>query len=405
MAQFYGAKTDRVLELYSEVKAFRTKLQDVNSQRNEIARRRKDGSAVVEDDASLGKRLKKEAQEIGDKLAELESKFNLAAADLPNYFSPDTPLGKDDDDNIEIRRFREPTEFEFPALDHLEICEKLDLVDFEAGARSTGSKFYFLKGQGVLLARALENFALDFLVSKGYLPLQTPDLARESIQKGSGFNPRGDEENIYSVAGTDLSLIGTSEITIGGYLSGKIFDSEELPLRLAGFSHCYRREAGAAGRTSKGLYRVHQFSKVEMYQVTTPEQSDRVIEEIRSHEEELYESLGLPFRVVSVCAGDLGAPAYKKYDIEAWMPGLGDGGQYGEVTSVSNCTDFQSRRLNIRFRDQNSKKPEYAYTLNGTAIAVTRVMLAILENYQRSDGSVEIPAVLRSYFGKDSLSA
>ncbi len=227
--------------------------------------------------------------------------------------------------------------------------------------------------------------------------MMTPDLARAQILDGIGFNPRGEETQIYSIENSDLCLIATAEITLGGMLAQAILDEGMLPLKYAGVSHCFRTEAGAAGKESKGLYRVHQFSKVEMFAFTTPEASEATHEEFVRLEEELFQGLDIPYRVCDICTGDLGGPAYRKFDLEAWMPGRGESGEYGEVTSTSNCTDYQARRLGIRFRREGEKKPVYVHMLNGTAIAMSRALIAILENYQQKDGSVRIPKALVPY--------
>ncbi len=235
----------------------------------------------------------------------------------------------------------------------------------------------------------------------------TPDLARNSILEGIGFNPRGPETQVYSVENTDLSLVGTAEITLGGMLADEILDEARLPLKYVGLSHCFRTEAGAAGRASKGLYRVHQFTKVEMFAFTagTLEASGAMHQELLAIEEEIFSALGIPYIVLDICSGDLGGPAYRKFDLEAWMPGRGESGEYGEVTSTSDCTDYQSRRLNIRYRPAGQKGTRFVHTLNGTAVALSRAMIVILENYQRSDGLVDVPEVLRPFMGKSIIGA
>ena len=228
-------------------------------------------------------------------------------------------------------------------------------------------------------------------------------LARPEIVDGLGYSPRGEETQIYSLANADLCLIGTAEIPLGGLLADTILDEDDLPLKLAGISHCFRTEAGAAGRESKGLYRVHQFSKIEMFAFTRPEESETMHEQLLAIEESIFQALEIPYRVIDTATGDLGAPAYRKYDLEGWIPSRGEDGDYGELTSASNCTDYQARRLKTRFRRANVKKNEFVHTLNGTAIAVPRTLVAILENHQRADGSVAIPEALQSYLGRESI--
>ncbi len=283
----------------------------------------------------------------------LESEILAIQAQIPNLTHPDAPIGTDDAANLEIARGKTPAPtFSFKPKDHVDLGTALDLIDFEAGARVTGAGFYFLKRDAVLLELALQQYAISFLMNRGFIPVTTPDLATTAILRGIGFNPRGPETQIYSIENTELNLVATAEITLGGMYSNQTFEADQLPLKLAGISHCFRTEAGAAGRASKGLYRVHQFTKVEMFAFTLPEQSDAVHEELRQLECEIFDSLEIPYRVVDTATGDLGGPAYRKYDLEAWMPGRGDGGEWGEVTSTSNCTDYQARRLNIRYRNR-----------------------------------------------------
>ena len=323
---------------------------------------------------------------------------------IPNMAHADAPIGVDDKANLEVARGKhEPRKFEFQVLDHLELGEKHDWIDFESGARTTGNGFYFLKGDLVLLDLALQQFAVSELSKRGFTPTITPDLARDSVLEGIGFMPRGPETQIYSIEESDLSLIGTAEITLGGMYSGKTLTEEELPIKLCGISHCYRTEAGAAGRASRGLYRVHQFTKIEMFAFTLPEQSDALHDELRQIECDLFDAIGVPYRVVDTATGDLGGPAYRKFDLEAWMPGRGEAGEWGEVTSTSNCTDYQARRLNIRYKQTGKKGTHFVHTLNGTAYALSRALIAILENHQNADGSVTIPEALRPIMGKDKI--
>jgi seryl-tRNA synthetase len=250
-----------------------------------------------------------------------------------------------------------------------------------------------------LLDLAMQQFAVNELMKRGFTPTITPDLAQDSVLEGIGFNPRGPETQIYSIDGSNLSLIGTAEITLGGLYSGVTLTDEELPIKICGISHCYRTEAGAAGRASRGLYRVHQFTKVEMFAFSLPEQSDALHEELRKIECEIFDAMEIPYRVVDTATGDLGGPAYRKYDLEAWMPGRGEAGEWGEVTSTSNCTDYQARRLNIRYKKAGVKGTNFVHTLNGTAIALSRGLIAILENHQQADRSVAIPECLQPYMG------
>lgn len=324
---------------------------------------------------------------------------------IPNMTHPAAPIGGEED-AVELSRGKTPIPtFDFPVLDHLELAEKHDWVDFEAGARVAGAGFYFLKNDLVLLDLALQQFAVSFLARQGFTPVTTPDMALTSVLQGTGFNPRGNETQIYSIENTELNLIATAEITLGGMLAGTTLEAERLPIRLCGLSHCFRTEAGAAGRASRGLYRVHQFTKVEMFAFTHPEESEAIHEQMRALECEIFDALEVPYRVIDTATGDLGGPAYRKYDLEAWMPGRGESGEWGEVTSTSNCTDYQSRRLQVRFKTLGQKGTDLVHTLNGTAIATSRALIAILENHQNADGSVRIPKVLQPWIGKEVIGA
>lgn len=390
---------DRFQELDEERRKAITKIDDIRRRQNEVAKEMK---AKLEPEKRQqlieeGRQLKGQAQEFDEYLRTVESEFDGVVRQIPNMTHPDAPVAAGEDGNRQLRRWGEVPHFDFKPLDHVQLGERLGLIDFEAGAKVAGQKFYYLKNEAVLLEQALINYALHRLRRKGFQPIMTPDVARAQILDGIGFNPRGAETQIYSVENSDLCLIATAEITLGGMLADALLDEAALPLKFAGVSHCFRTEAGAAGRESKGLYRVHQFSKVEMFAFTTPEASEATHEEFVGLEEELFQGLGIPYQVLDICTGDLGGPAYRKYDLEAWMPGRGDAGAYGEVTSTSNCTDYQARRLGIRFKRAGEKRPVHVHMLNGTAIAVSRALIAVLENYQREDGSVRVPEVLVPY--------
>ena len=354
-----------------------------------------------------GAAFKEEVARIDAQVALVEGDLKANLLQLPNMTHPAAPVGKDPSANVVVAQFGAKPAFDFAPKDHVALCEALDLADFEAGTKVAGQKFYFLKNEAALLEIALVQYALQACVKAGFTPVITPDLARVEVLEGIGFQPRDTAETrqVYTVADTDLCLIATAEITLGGMHKDRIFDEAELPKRYVGLSHCFRTEAGAAGRDTRGLYRVHQFTKVEMFAFCVPEQSDAIHEEIRALEEQIFTGLGLHFHVIDTCTGDLGGPAYRKYDLEAWMPGRGAGGDYGEITSTSNCTDFQARRLGIRYKGKGFKGTRFAHTLNGTAVACTRALVAILEHYQRADGSVVIPEVLRPWVGKDVIAA
>ncbi|MFN7574236.1 MAG: serine--tRNA ligase [Planctomycetota bacterium] len=400
------AELDQLVEIESQRRAQLQLLEQLNRSANEISPKIGKAKDAAEREAlkEEGRRLREEKQNAQAAHDELEQRAVAIQMQLPNMAHPAAPIGGDDHSNLEVGRGQHPPrQFAFKPLDHLQLGERWGWIDFEGGARTTGAGFYFLKGELVLLDLALQQFAVNELFRRGYHPTITPDLAQDSILLGIGFMPRGPETQVYSIDGTSLSLIGTAEITLGGLYSGQILDESQLPLRLCGISHCYRTEAGAAGRASRGLYRVHQFTKVEMFAFTLPDQSGAVHEELRGIECEIFDALEIPFRVVDTATGDLGGPAYRKYDLEAWMPGRGDGGQWGEVTSTSNCTDYQARRLNIRYRTKGEKGTHFAHTLNGTAVAISRALIALMENHQLSDGSIKIPKALVPWIGKERI--
>lgn len=398
-----SADVDAVIDLYDKRNAHIAAIDELRQKRNENAQAMK-GKMEQEERQKLideGKRLKQEIADMEGKLKEIEAELYEKAAQIPNMAHPDAPKGKEEKDNLEIRRAGEPPAFSFPPKDHVELGEELGILDFDTATKVSGTKFYYLKNKGALLELALARFALDRLAARGFTLTITPDIARTNIVEGIGFNPRGEESNIYTIEGEDSCLVGTAEITLGGYYAGQIIDTENLPVKMAGLSHCFRREAGAAGQYSKGLYRVHQFTKVEMFIFCSPETSEEMHKELLDIEESIFSELEIPYRVVDTCTGDLGAPAYRKYDLEAWMPGRGDGGEWGEVTSTSNCTDYQARRLGIRFKEE--KKTRYVHMLNGTAIAASRGIISILENFQQEDGSIRIPKALVPYTGFETI--
>ena len=400
------ADVDRFVALDSSCREKSTEAQDLNRQANEVSK--SIGKAKSDEEREQRKnegralREKKDATqaEHDELLAELVS----IQRSIPNMAHADAPIGKDDKANLEIKRGEHaPREFGFKPLDHVELAEKHDMIDFEAGAKTTGAGFYFLKNDAVLLELALQHYVVQKLVAEGFTATTTPDLARMEILEGIGFNPRGNETQIYSVEDTDLCLVATAEITLGGFLSGEVVEDTQLPSKMCGISHCFRTEAGAAGRASRGLYRVHQFTKVEMFAFTLPDQSEEMLGHFRDIECKIFDDLGIPYRVVDTATGDLGSPAYRKYDLEAWMPGRGESGEWGEVTSTSNCTDYQARRLNVRYKVKDQKGTHFVHTLNGTAIALSRGIIAVMENYQQADGSIDIPEVLQPVMGKAKI--
>ncbi len=398
---------DHVVRLDGEYRIVLRDVEELRRRQNEVAQstgKEKDPAKRAEL-VSEGKGLKTTASEKEETLRALEAELKDRLGRVPNMTHPDAPVGSGDDANVELRIVGTPRTFSFKPKDHLEIGRALDLIDFETGGKVSGSGFYFLKNDAVMLDLALQQFAMQKLARAGFTPVITPDLARIQILEGIGFNPRGNETQVYSVENTDLCLVGTAEITLGGMLADTVLEVKDLPRRFVVLSHCFRTEAGAAGRASKGLYRVHQFTKVEMFAFTTPEQSGPLHLELLKMEEEIFQELGIPYRVIDTCTADLGGPAYRKFDLEAWMPGFFDGGGFGEVTSTSDCGDYQARRLNIRYKSEGQKGTRFVHTLNGTAVALSRAIIAILENYQREDGLVDVPAVLVPIMGKTVMGA
>ncbi len=402
--RYMNVDLDQIIRDQDDRLALLLEVENLRTRRNETAQKMK-GKLDNETRAKYiaeGKAIKDELALKEAALAEIDSKFMAEARTIPNYAHPDAPIGKEDKDSLAVKFVGEPPKFPFKAKDHVQLGEELDLLDFDKGAKVAGQKFYYIKNKAVILQMALERYAMDIVVKHGFTPFITPDVAKEEILNGIGFNPRGAESNIYTIEGTDTCLVGTAEITLGGYYKDAILEKSDLPIRMTGLSHCFRREAGGAGQYSKGLYRVHQFSKLEMFIYCLPEESDAFHREILSIEEEIFSGLGLAYRIVDTATGDLGAPAYRKFDIEAWMPGRGDNGEYGEVTSTSNCTDYQARSLNIRFRDDDGKL-KFVHMLNGTAVALSRAMVAVMENYQNEDGSITVPPALVPYTGFDRI--
>jgi seryl-tRNA synthetase len=390
---------DRLIELESSLRRVRADAESVRAEQKEAGR-------VI---ASLSGKEKEEAIAATAVLAErfreltvtadqLEEEFQAGWVTVPNLVDATAADGFSDADNLEIKRVGEPAEFGFEVRDHATLGSLLDVIDTERGAKVSGSRFGYLKGKAVLLEFGLVRWALERLVERGFTPMVPPVLVREEALYGTGFFP-GDREQVYSVPSDDLYLVGTSEVPLAAYHTDEIFDPDQLPLRYCGFSTCFRREAGTYGKDTGGIFRVHQFDKLEMFAFVPPEDSQAEHERILSVEESLVADLGLPYRVVNVAAGDLGSSAAKKYDIEAWFPSQST---FREVTSCSNTTDFQARRLRIRMRSEGGGT-RIVHTLNGTAVAVGRIILAILENHQQADGSVVIPEAIRSYVGFDRI--
>jgi seryl-tRNA synthetase len=343
--------------------------------------------------------LAAETKSLERELAEVEEQIEKLLVSLPNLPHPSVPDGDTEEDAEVLRKVGEPPDFAFEPRDHLELGVSLGLIDMESAARASGSRFAYLKGDLVLVEFALVRLVFDKIGAQGFVPVIPPVLVREEPLYWTGFLPT-DRAQIYEIAQDDLYLVGTSEVSLAALHADAILDEAELPVRYGGFSTCFRREAGAAGRDTRGIFRVHQFDKVEMFSFVLPDRSDSEHERLLGIQEEILGDLGIPYRVVNIPAGDLGASAAKKYDLEAWLPGQG---RYRELTSCSNTTDYQARRLRCRYRPSEGSSPRPVHTLNGTAVAVGRTIVAIMENFQDADGGVEVPEALHSYGAPPSL--
>jgi seryl-tRNA synthetase len=402
-----GVKTDvaRFVQLETQRRNLQAEVEELSRQANVVSKSigQAKTDAEREQRKEEGRRLREAKDAKQSDIDRLGAEASAIHNSMPNLTHAESPVGGEDASR-EIRRGRvDVRPLGFPVQDHVALAEQHNLIDFEGGARIAGHGFYFLKNEAALLELALQQYAIGLLIREGFTPMITPDLARGDVLKGIGFIPRGPETQIYSVEDHDLNLVATAEITLGGLYSGQTIDADDLPIKLCGISHCFRTEAGAAGRASRGLYRVHQFTKVEMFAFTKPDQSEDMLNCFCDLECQIFDGLGIPYRVLDIASGDLGGPAYRKFDLEAWMPGRGAAGEYGEVTSASNCTDYQSRRLDIRFKHKGEKGTHLVHTLNGTAVAISRALIALLENYQQPDGSILIPEALRPWVGKDRI--
>jgi seryl-tRNA synthetase len=376
-------------ELLPEVEAAQAERRTLSRQIGEAKQKGEEAEDLVARVQGLKERIEAGRAELEKVDAELEE----VATALPNLPDPDAPDGMTEEDAVVLREVGERPSFDFEPRDHLDLGAELGLIDMEAAARLSGSRFAYLKGDLVLLELALVRFAIELARAEGHEPVVPPVLVREEALRGTGFLP-GDRDQIYEVPKDDLFLTGTSEVSLAGLHAGQILEAVELPLRYSGFSTCFRREAGAAGRDTRGIFRVHQFDKVEMFSFVEPAESAAEHERLLAIEERILSELEIPYRVVSVAAGDLGAPAAKKYDCEAWIPSQQ---RYRELTSCSNTTDYQARRLSCRYRPADGESTEVVHTLNGTAVAVGRTIIALMENRQSGDGGFTLPNILHSY--------
>lgn len=389
-------------DLVKKVEAYRIAsniVQRMREERNNFAKQV--GNAKPEERQELiekGKNLKETLDKKEDELRKVHDAIHPLLIAIPNPAKADVKVGKDDTENDVIKTYKEPTKFTFQPKDHLVLGESLDIIDIERASKVSGARFYYLKGDGVLLEFALVQYAMNMLAKEGFIPVTPPVLIKRETMQGLGYMEHGGEEDMFTIPSDNLILVGTAEQSLVPMHMDEILQKKDLPRRYMGFSPSFRREAGSYGKDTKGILRVHQFNKIEMVSFVSKGEDDAEHEFLLHLEEKLFQGLDIPYQVIKMCTGDLGFPAARKYDIEAWIPTQE---KYREVTSTSTCTDFQARRLKIRYRD--GEKTEYAYVLNGTAFAIGRTIIAILENYQQEDGSVIIPEVLQKYMGKDRI--
>lgn len=387
----YAVDIPALIALDDERKSSLAQVEELRKKRNEIAAKMKGGKPDAELIAA-GKAVKIELAERESRLAEIETALKAAVAKVPNIILPDVPLGGEED-SVEVRKWGEP---HATGVDHLDYAVSRDWVDFERGAKVAGAKFYYLKNELALLENALLQYALDKVLKHGFTYMTVPDMVSSRVLEGCGFCPRTSEQSDeYFIEGEDLAMIATAEMPLTGYHMDEIIDEDKLPMLYAGYSACFRKEAGAYGKYTRGLFRVHQFNKLEMYVFALPEQSAEIHEKVLAVEEEIWQELGIPYRVINIAAGDLGAPAAKKYDIEYWSP---VNGKYQEITSCSNCTDYQARAVNARVRRKDGRV-ECMHTLNGTAVSLARALVAMIENYAMMDSKMQVPEALRPYLG------
>lgn len=391
---YKNADIQAVIALDDERKALTAQIDELRTRRNQIAASMKNsGGKPSAEQITEGKKIKEELAELEKTYRELDEKLSNALNGIPNILQADVPIGEEGEDDLVKTWGEELFESRKGAEDHLDFANKKGWVDFERGSKVAGTKFYFLKGDLALLENAIYQFALNKLISKGFNFMTVPHMVNSEVATGTGFAPRSSEQSDeYFIEGEDLSLIATAEMSLTGFHAGEILNEKDLPIFYAGYSPCYRKEAGTYGKHTRGLFRVHQFNKLEMYAYTLPEQSAETHEKILAVEEEIYQELGIPYRVINIASGDLGAPASKKYDIEYWSP---VDGSYREITSCSNCTDYQARNLNIRVRRENGEL-QVVHTLNGTAVSLARCLVAAIENFQDGENLI-LPKVLQPY--------
>ncbi|MBI3640161.1 MAG: serine--tRNA ligase [Thaumarchaeota archaeon] len=393
---------DELIKLDKERRNFIIKTDELRKKRNEISIEIAKRKKTNQDATSLIAQMQDTSQTLSNLETvqiQTESNYTKLALTIPNLVDESVPIGKDDTSNREIKKWGKIPQFDFKVKDHIDISQSLDLVDLERAAKVAGARFYYLKNDLVKLNQGLIQYALDFLSEKNYIPIQTPYLINRSSMEGA-IIANDFEDVIYKIEGDDLYLIGTSEHAVASMHSDEILEGKILPLRYAGVSPCFRKEAGAHGRDQKGIFRVHQFEKVEQFIFSKPEESWKEHEQMLSNVEEFYQKLEMPYKIMMLSSGDLGKISAKTYDLEAWMAGQNS---YREIVSCSNCLDFQARRLKIRFRDRTNDQPQYAHTLNSTLVATTRTLVALMENFQTKDGHISIPKVLQKYVNKNTI--
>jgi seryl-tRNA synthetase len=393
----------QLLDIYGRLTGARKSLQDIVTEKNRIGKSIPKLSGQEKESAleSLGQFKSNEAK-YEETIKELQPQFDELMQQVAQPADDDVPLGKDDTENVEIRMQGQVRQFDFKPKDHIQLGQVLDIIDVERGVRLAGTRNYFLKGDGALLHWAVLRFAMDLMVGRGYVPMSVPILMKDEAMQGTGYYP-GSEEQTYRMEKDQLNLAGTAEVPLTAYRMGEILDADELPIKFAGLSSCFRREAGAAGKDTYGLYRIHQFDKVEQVVIcrNSIDESNKYHNEILANSEAVLQALELPYRIVNVCTGDLGRGQAKKYDIETWMPSRGN---YCETHSASKFYEFQARRMNLRYKDPQTKKNLFCHTLNNTVIASPRILIPLLELYQNADGSITIPKVLRPYMnGKEKI--
>ncbi len=392
---YKNVNLDEILALDDQRKTLLQQVEALRKERNDNTAKMKNGKPSDEL-ITKGKEIKEKLSTLEADLSNFEKELNTKLKTVPNVIFDDVPLG-DESASVEVKKWGE---CKTTGVDHLDYAISRDWVDFERGAKVAGAKFYYVKGGLALLENALIQFGIKKIVEHGFTLMDVPDLVNSRVLEGTGFAPRSSEQSDeYYIEGEDLALIATAEMSITGYHMDEIIDEDKLPLFYAGLSACFRKEAGAYGKHTRGLFRVHQFNKLEMYAFCAPEQSKEIHEKLRGIEEEIWQEIGIPYHVINIAAGDLGAPAAKKYDIEYWSP---VDQKYREITSCSNCTDFQARGLNIRVRRKDGTV-EVLHTLNGTAISLARTMVAVIENFAEEGGKLRVPAVLQPYLGTDML--